>query len=203
MPQNKEEIVVALDGSVNIAPVTDSLVLPEDLDPLADEFTDLGYQSSDGVTFSVAPNVQDIEAWQSATPVRKIVTARALSLGFTALQWNLSTFAAAYGGGAWTEIDPPSPPDTPGLYRYDPPADEDDLVDYAAVVDFVDGEKQYRLVVKQGNITDSVETNLARSAAATLPLSVAALTPDGEDTSWYLLSNDPAVHPHASTSSTP
>jgi len=202
MPQNKEEIVVALDGSVNLAPVTDDLVLPEDLDPLGSEFSDLGYQSSDGVSFSVAPSVENIEAWQSATPVRKIVTARALTLGFTALQWNLSTFAAAYGGGAWTELDAPVPPSTPGLYRYDPPADEDDLVDYAVVVDFVDGVKNYRLVVKNGNITDSVETNLARSAAATLPISVEALTPDGDDTSWYLISDDPAVHPHLSTSST-
>lgn len=201
MGQNKEEIVVALDGSVNLAVVSDELALPEDLDPLTEEFVDLGYQSSDGVAFSVAPSVTDIEGWQSATPLRKIVTARALGLKFTALQWNLSTFAAAYGGGAWTELDPPSPPSTPGLYRYDPPADEDDLVDYAVVVDFVDGEKQYRLVVKQSNIADSVETNLARSGAASLPLSVDALTPDGEDRSWYLLSNDPAVHPHLSTES--
>lgn len=192
MPQNKEEIVVALDGSVNLAPADKPL--PTDLDPLSVDFSDLGYQSSDGVAFSVTPSVTDIEAWQSATPVRKIVTARALSLKFTALQWNVSTFAAAYGGGAWTELDPPEGGE-PGLYRYDPPADEDDLVDYAAVVDFVDGEKNYRLVVKQGNITDSVETNLARGAASVIPITIEALTPDGEDRSWYLLSNDPAVQP--------
>lgn len=200
--QNKEEIVVALDGSVNLAPVSEGLVLPEDLEALDKDFSDLGYQSSDGVAFSVTPSVTDIEAWQSATPVRKIVTARALSLKFTALQWNISTFAAAYGGGAWTELDPPSPPSTPGLYRYDPPADEDDLVDYAAVVDFVDGEKHYRLVVKEGNITDSVETNLARGSASVIPITINALTPDGDDTSWYLVSDDPAVHPHESTEST-
>lgn len=200
MSQNKEEIVVALDGSVNLAPVSDDLVLPEDLDPLTTDFSDFGYQSSDGVAFSVTPSVTDIEAWQSATPVRKIVTARALSLKFTALQWNVSTFAAAYGGGAWTEIDPPSPPDTPGLYRYDPPADEDDLVDYAGVVDFVDGDKHYRLVVKQSNITDSVDTNLARSGAAVIPITINAVTPDGEDKSWYLLSDDPAVQPEAVSS---
>lgn len=197
MPQNKEEIVVALDGSVNLAPA--GTTLPTSLAALDAAFEDLGYQSSDGVTFSVTPNVENIEAWQSATPVRKIVTARTLTLGFSALQWNVSTFAAAYGGGAWTELEAPSPPD-PGLYRYDPPSDEDDLVDYAGVVDFVDGDKNYRLVVKQANITEAVETNLARGGAAVIPITIEAITPDGADTSWYLLSDDPAVQPEAVSS---
>lgn len=192
MANNKEEVVVALDGSVNLAFA--AAELPDDLTDLGSDYVDLGYQSSDGVTFAVAPNVADVEAWQSATPIRKIVTARSLSLSFSALQWNVNTFAAAYGGGEWTEVDAPNPPD-PGLYRYDPPADEDDLTDYVAVVDFVDGEKNYRLVVKQANVTDSVETNLTRGGAAIIPITFEALTPDEDDRSWYLLSNDPAVQP--------
>lgn len=194
MGQNKEEIVVALDGSVSLVPLDAEPTLPTDLKALEAKFEDLGYQSSDGVAFSVAPSVTDIEGWQSATAIRKIVTGRDLTLKFTALQWNVSTFAAAYGGGSWVQKEE-AKEGKPGLYRYDPPADEDALVDYAAVIDFVDGVKQYRLVVKQANITESVETNLARGAASTLPISLAALTPDGDNRSWYLLSNDPAVEP--------
>lgn len=198
MSLSKEEVVVALDGTVSLGAA--DATPPEDLDSLdAGEFADLGYQSSDGVTFTVTPNVQDIEAWQSATPIRKLVTARTLTLAFSALQWNVNTFAAAYGGGAWTEVDAPSPPD-PGLYRYDPPANEDALVDYVGVLDFLDGDKQYRLVVKQGNITESVETNLARGGAAVLPITIEAITPDEDDRSWYLLSNDPAVQPDPASS---
>jgi hypothetical protein len=187
MPQNKEEVVVALDGSVSIGAAAD-VTLPTDLSTLDTDLVDLGYQSSDGVTFSVTPNVENVDAWQAATPIRKIVTARTLTLAFSALQWNVATFAAAYGGGEWTEP-------TPGVFRYDPPADEDDLVDYASVLDFVDGDKNYRLVVKQGNITEAVEANLARGGAAVLPITIEAITPDGEDRSWYLLSDDPAVDP--------
>jgi len=62
-------------------------------------------------------------------------------------------------------------------------------------VDFVDGDKHYRLVIKQGNITDSVETNLARGGASVIPITIEAVTPDGEDRSWYLLSDDEAVAP--------
>jgi len=185
--QAKEEVVVALDGSVNVAPA--ATAQPADLAALATPFVDLGYQSSDGVTFSVTPNVENVDAWQAATPIRKIVTARTLALSFSALQWNVATFATAFGGGEWTEV-------TPGtLFRYDPPADEDDLVDYVVVVDFVDGVKKYRLVVKQGNINDAVETNLARGGAAVIPMSFEAITPDGDDRSWFMLSNDPAVSP--------
>lgn len=192
MAQNKEEIVVALDGTVSLAPA--GTALPTKLETLNVAFADLGYQSSDGVSFSVTPSVTDIEAWQSATPVRKIVTARDLSLKFTALQWNIDTFAAAYGGGDWTELEE-AKEGNPGIYRYDPPADEDDLTDYSAVVDFHDGDKDYRLVIEQANIVDAVDTNLARGSASTLPLSLSALTPDGKDRSWFLISNDEAVNP--------
>ena len=190
MAQNKEEIVVALDGAVLLAPF--GTTLPAKLAAPSAPFEDLGYQSSDGVSFSVTPSVTDIEAWQSATPVRKIVTARALTVKFTALQWNVSTFAAAFGGGSWSELEA-AKEGAPGIFRYDPPADEDSLESYSAIVDFHDGDKDYRLVVEQVQITDSVETNLARSSAATLPLSLDALTPDGKDRSWFLETNDPAV----------
>jgi len=198
MAQNKEEIVVALDGSVNVAPTGAGVTLPTGatgLGTLDTEFADLGYQSTDGVSFTVTPNVVDVDAWQSATPVRKIVTARALSLSFSALQWNVNTFAAAYGGGDWTEVTAAVPGTSPGLYRYDPPADEDDLVDYAVVIDFVDGVKQYRLVVKQANVTAAADTNLARGAASVIPITFEAITPDGDNRSWYLFSNDEAVNP--------
>lgn len=189
MAPNKEQVVVALDGAISLAPAGSTL--PTNLGSLDGAFTDLGYQSDDGVTFSVTPDINDIRAWNAATVIRRIVTARDLALGFTALQWNVATFAAAFGGGDWTE---PSS----GVYRYDPPADEDALVDYAAVLDFEDGDKDYRLVVKECNITDTVEAALNRGSAAGLPMSLAAMTPDGEDRSWYLLSNDPALEPAGS-----
>jgi hypothetical protein len=182
-------VVVALDGAISLAPA--GTTLPTNLGALNSAFYDLGYQSDDGVSFSVTPDVNEIRAWQSASAIRKIVTARDLGLGFTALQWNVATFAAAFGGGDWSE---PSA----GVFRYDPPADEDALVDYAAVLDFEDGDKQYRLVVKEANITDTVEAALNRGSAAGLGMSLDAITPDGEDRSWYLLTNDPALEPVAS-----
>lgn len=188
MAQTAEEITVALTGNVWIAPYSDSLNLPEDLGAPDAAYTDMGYTSEDGVTFAVTPNVEDIMAWQKATPVRRIVTSRESVVGYTLEQLNLDTFAHAFGGGEWTEP-------TAGIYRYDPPADADELAEYSAIIDFYDGDRHGRFVLIRGTVNDAVETNLVRNNAAMLPVSLAALTPDDEDSAWYFLSDDPAFEP--------
>jgi hypothetical protein len=185
MAQNAEEITVALSGNVFVAPYTDALALPEDLAALASPWSNLGYTSEDGVTFTASPTVEEIRAWQKATPVRRIVTARDASAAFTLEQTNLDTFALAFGGGDWTEP-------TAGVYRYDPPADEDALGEYAVVVDFADGDRNSRIVIMRATVNEAVETQLVRNNAAMLPVTLAALTPDTEDRSWYFLSDDDA-----------
>lgn len=188
MAQSAEEITVALSGNVWIAPYSTSLVLPADPTTAPDAaFTDLGYTTEDGVTFSVTPNVEDIMAWQKATPVRRVVTSRESTIAYTLEQLNLDTFAHAFGGGTWTTTAGP-----PAYYRYDPPADGDALAEYACIIDFVDGTRNGRLVMMRGTVNDTVETNLVRNNAALLPVSLAALTPDGEDSAWYFLSDDAA-----------
>lgn len=185
MAANSEEITVALSGNVFVAPYTDALALPDDMSALDGAFVDLGYTSEDGVTFSASPTVEEIRAWQKATPVRRIVTARDASAAFVLEQTNLDTFALAFGGGDWTEP-------TAGVYRYDPPADEDALAEYATVIDFADGDRNSRIVIMRATINEAVETQLVRNNAAMLPVTLAALTPDAEDAAWYFLSDDPA-----------
>lgn len=194
MPANAEQLTVALTGKVWVAPYTTSLVTPTNpFDAPGATFKDLGYTSEDGVTFSVTPNVEDIMAWQSATPVRRIVTSRDSTIAYTLEQLNLDTFAHAFGGGTWTTIAAvPGPPAVAAHYRYDPPADGDKLAEYACIIDFVDGADRGRLVLKRGTVNDAVETQFVRNNAAMLPVTLAALTPDGQNSAWYFLSNDAA-----------
>lgn len=185
MAQNAEEIVVAAQGSINVATVTDTLVYPTTEDETLDSaFAELGYATEDGVTFTATPNVEDINAWQAATPVRRLVTARALTLATQLEQWNEDTFAIAFGGGEWSESGT--------TFRYDPPADTDALVSLAVVIDAQDGDRKMRWVVYRTNVTEAVETNLTRTAAAVLPVTFSALTPDDQDRAWYYLSDDAA-----------
>jgi hypothetical protein len=185
MAQDADQITVALSGNVSVAPYSEALTLPTGLGALDAAFLNLGYTSEDGVTFSATPNIEEIRAWQKATPVRRIVTGRDASAAFTLEQTNLDTFALAFGGGDWTE---PSA----GVFRYDPPADEDALAEYACVIDFADGDRNSRIVIMRASVNEAVETQLVRNNAAMLPVTLAALTPDGENAAWYFLSDDAA-----------
>lgn len=190
MPAGKdaEEIRIAKNGAISVAPVGTALPdgeTPGDVtDALDAAFTNLGYASDDGATFSVTPEILEVPAWQARTPVRRDLQAQALRTSFTLLQINAYTVQYAFGGGAISE---PSP----GLYRYDFPEEEDALDERSLIVDWQDGGSHYRLVVPRGNVTEAVETNLVRSAAQQLPITHDALEPDDGGLA-YILSDDPA-----------
>lgn len=186
MAQDSEQLVVAVAGSVKLANLADSPSLPANSDgPTAatPDFTDLGYTTEDGVTLTATPTVEDIGAWQSATPVRRLVTARAITAAFSLEQWNQDNFALAFGGGVWSEP-------AAGVFRYDPPADTDALSEYALIVDFQDGTRNARAVIMRGNVTEAVETQLVRTGAAVLPITFSGLTPDNADRAWYFVGDD-------------
>lgn len=187
MAQNAEQVRVAPRGDLWVAPVGSTL--PTDLEDLSSPWVNLGLTTEEGTALTYSEAREDIPAWQRATPVRRLVTARNMSTGYTLLQWNADNFALAFGGG---EISEPSP----GVYRYDPPDDDDPLSEYAQVIDFHDGDIHGRLVIEKGAVNDDVQTNLVRTAASTLPVTFQALASDDSDEStWYLLSNDPAFEP--------
>lgn len=184
MAQDSSEIVVAASGDVSIAPV--GTTLPTTLVALDENWANLGYTTEDGVTFSDSVEIEEIRAWQSANPVRKIVTARDKTVAFSLEQWNPDNFILAYGGGEWSEP-------TPGIYRFDPPAVADAIAEYSMVIDWADGDKQHRVVIERGNVQEGVETQLIRSGAAVLPITFGTLNPDDPDASaWYHLTDDPA-----------
>ena len=181
MAQDAAEIVVASDGHISVAPY--GTTLPTD--PVADldtDFNELGYVTADGCTFTATPSVTDITSWQSATPTRRLVTARALTVAFQLQQFNPESFSLAFGGGEWTSVGA-------GAYRFDPPADTDPLADWSLVIDAVDGDRNFRWVVNRGNVSDAVASNLVRTGAAVLPVTFSALAPEGADRSWYFLSD--------------
>jgi len=192
MAQTAEQIKVAAKGGLFLARFDDEPKLPEDLDTSLDAaFSEVGYASTDGVTFTKSEETEDIEVWQSKTAVRKIVTKRDFSAATSLVQWNRQNVSLAMGGGEWTEPKP-------GVYRFDPPKDYDALTDWVAVIETVDGERVDRYVIEKCNITGDVETQAVANAAQMLPLTLSALTPDGKDKPWFYLSNDDAAYAAAS-----
>lgn len=184
MPQEAQEIVVAAKGDIAIAAV--GTPLPTDLGALNGAFENLGFTTQDGAGFTYSEARVDIMAWQRSTAVRRIVTGRDLTTTYTLEQWNQGTFKLAFGGGDWATP-------TPGVFRYEPPDEDDPLAEYAQVIDFHDGDRMGRLVIPRGAVDQDVQTTLQRASAASLPVAFKALAvEDDDDPNWYYLSNDDA-----------
>lgn len=180
------EIVVAGNGTIYVADA--GVTPPDDLGTLDTDWTELGFVSEDGVSFTDSKTLENVGAWQSFYSVRRIITEKELTLSFALRQWNHDTVVLAFGGGVVTE-------DT-GVFTYTPPAPEDGLDERALVVDWTDGDRNYRLVVPKGIVSEAVETTLARTAASDLPIAFSAI-PDAGDDAFVLITDDPAFTPPA------
>lgn len=180
--KNKAEIFVAGDGEVWVAPTGTALPtgVDEELDPA---FVGLGYHTEDGTRFTAAPDLTDFRVWQSRQAARRELNLQDLTVGFELVQWNRANIVLAFGGGEVTEP-------TPGVFRYDFPSGGEALDERALVLDAQDGDRKLRFVIKSGNVSDDVETDLQRTAMSGLPISFKALEPDGGGSPAYILSND-------------
>lgn len=193
--QDSQEVVVAAQGHLWAADLRDNPSFPSNssgpTSSLDAKFMEVGYITEDGPTFTVTPTTDDLMAWQSQSPIRRLKTANVTSVAASLMQWNQATFSLAFGGGAWSQP-------AAGIFRYTPPADNDPLPDYAIVLDLEDGDRHGRFVLFRSNITDAVETTLTRTGAALLPVTLNTLTPDDRDYSWDAVFDDEAAFGYAS-----
>jgi hypothetical protein len=189
MATNPENVLVASGGSVHVAPV--GTTLPTTVGAsLNAAFVDLGYVGEDGVSVAASVDVTDVLAFQTLLPIRKIVTARTVDLSMVLREWTEQSLLLAFGGGEVSEAG--------GEYTYTPPLAGDALYERAMVISWQDGAKNYRLVVERGVVAESVETTLARTAAADLPITFSVLASADDEAGWYLISDDPALEPAGS-----
>lgn len=184
MAIDSDELVVAGTGRVYVAPIGTALPTTE-ATALNAAFVDLGYTTEDGVSFAISQETTDIMAWQSRSPIRRILTAVEFTNSVELQQWNPDTFQTAFGGGVTSEV-------SAGHYRYDFIDDDDALAEHILILEFNDGDKIYRLVEPRVTLNDGTEVTLTRTAAGTMPVSLKALKPDGEIKTAFMLTNDPA-----------
>lgn len=185
MTLDASEVVVGANGRVLVAPA-DSAVFPTTMASLDAGWAEVGYVSEDGVTFTDGKEIEDIPAWQSFYPIRKIVATKSTMVEFVMRQWNEDTVALAFGGGAVTRAG--------GVATYIPPA-PGEIDERAMIVEWEDGEDTYRIVLPRGIVSGEVSANVTRTAAADLPVSF-EVTPEGlpvegdpETNPWYLLTD--------------
>jgi hypothetical protein len=181
MAKDVDQIVVGANGTVRVAPV--GTAEPADIDAaFGAGWVDLGYTSEDGVTVTDSNTLETIPVWQLFYPARRIITERDFTVAFALRQFSGQQVEFAFGGGEVTS-------DGAGKYRFTPPAPED-LDERALAIEWLDGDKTFRLILPRGMVTENVETQVVRTAAADLPVTFGVI---GTDTGqpWYLLTDDP------------
>lgn len=185
MTQDASEVRVAAQGQIYVAP--EATVLPANVTAaLAAGFSSaLGYVSEDGVTFTKGATTETIGAWQSFYPLRVITTEQVFTIAFALRQWNRDTISLAFGGGTFTDQGG-------GKTKYTPPAPS--VIDVRAlVIDAQDGLIHDRWTVSRAMVSDNVETQFTRTAAADLSITMSVLAPSGSQQPWEFMTDDPGV----------
>lgn len=178
------EVVVGANGRIFVAPT--SATGPNDIsdiNSLAAQFIELGYVSEDGAKITDSKTIEDIGAWQSFYPLRRIVTAREFTVEFAMRQWNDVNVSFAFGGGTVAATGVTG-------WSYTPP-DPSTIDERSLVLWWADGSKQYMLYIPRGIATSNTEANLTRTAAADLAITFSALS-SGVTAAYQLFTNDPA-----------
>ena len=183
MANDGSKVRVALTGSIYVLDVAD----PDPTDLTTRAGVDLGYTTTDGVSFEFESDTEEIEVWQSKDPVRKIVTKQPKTVTFTLAQLETQTWLATLGGSV-VETATGS-----GLYMWEP--EEGSMLSKKLVVYFEDGDKEFAFIFRRAEQSGSVEMNLVSDDAVNLPNEWSVLAGPSGKKSWALLTNDPAFAP--------
>ncbi|QCX80702.1 hypothetical protein C9F11_35595 [Streptomyces sp. YIM 121038] len=183
---NPNEIRVAGTGRILTAPL--GTAIPADVTAnWAAGWRDLGYTSTDGIRFNKKDKIDPVDTWQSVSPARFVYSDRDLTVKFALLQLNEDTLPFFFGGDGVTETAEGSK-----LYTYkvaaEPRKDERMLG-----VEFSDGDViKYRFTIARGQVTETEELQLTRTASVKLGITFTALAVDNTAALATWVMNDPA-----------
>lgn len=179
------QIVVPSRAYTYVGPVGTAAPADESAAPDA-AYINVGLTTPDSLEFATDPQFETVNSHQSDYPVRRMQTSEAGTVSVDLQQWNADNVTFAFGGGTVTQL-------TTGHYKFTPPA-LGARVERSVLIDWIDGTKNYRLVIPRCIQVEGVTTALQKGQEARLPLRLAILGGDSVDP-WYLLTDDPAMNP--------
>jgi hypothetical protein len=176
VPESKQaaHVTVAGTGTVWVAP--EGTAIPAVLTTPPTPWLDVGYTSEDGVTLTFSREQEEINSWQSAEPVRVLVTNEPKTIELELLEFDRNSIGLAFRGGAWTGT-------APGPFTYTPPAPGSSDV-RAMLIDAKDSGKTFRYCFPRVQTQGDVESILSRTDAVRLPLEFAVLA---STPSWSII----------------
>lgn len=149
MALNADNVVVGVSGKVYVGAT--SATAPTSSTSSLTGFTDLGYVSADGVTFTTDKSTNQIRAWQNADLVRESITEATVTYSFMLLETTQEAIEAYFGASLVDGKLELVPTSTGGRKSF--------------VIDIVDGVKAIRHYVPSGEIL-SVEAQTVQNGEA-------------------------------------
>lgn len=163
MALNADNVVVGITGKVYVGDVT--ATAPTDYSSTLTGFTDLGYVSADGVTFTVDKSTNQIRAWQNADLVREVVTEGTATYSFMLLETTQDAVEAYFGGSLVGDKIQLNPTATGGKKSF--------------VIDIVDGADVIRHYIPTGEIMSVEAQTIQNGEAIMYGMTVTAYVKDG------------------------
>lgn len=189
MAISAEEVRVAGTGRVFTAPKGTALPTTVTGDMPAD-WSDLGYVTTDGVSFTFSRETEDLAAWQG-DKIRVLSLSEPKMVEFTLMQTDAAVLQNAFGGGTISTED--------GVSTYTPPV-RGENTERAMVIEFVDDAITYRYAFGRVQQEGDVNFVLTREGAVEYPVTFGVL----EATPAYtIITNDPAMEAPSALSSAP
>jgi hypothetical protein len=170
-------VTVAGTGAVYVAP--EGTALPTDLAVPPAAWSDVGFVGEDGVSFTFSRDQEEINAWQSADPVRVLITNEPKTIEFELLEFDRVSLLLAFRGGAFAGAAAP--------YTYTPP--DPGVSDVRAMlIDGKDGALSFRFAFPRVQLQGDLEFALLRTDALRLSMEFGVLA---SATKWSIISDLP------------
>jgi hypothetical protein len=131
----------------------------------------LGYLSDDGPTIGSSTDSEQLTPWQSATPIKTVITNRQVTMQFVAWQLNPRTLAMYF------DTDVPEE-GTGGELDFDVRTDQSGH-EYAISVDAADGNRVFRISFLRSTLSDAGDMSITRGAVIPLDMTLSALETGG------------------------
>ncbi|WP_455713714.1 phage tail tube protein [Streptomyces xanthochromogenes] len=180
MSLNANAVRVAITGAAYVAPPKSKL--PTDAtSPWDAAFTDIGWISDDGITESNSSDTSEIKGWQGGQTVRKVVSSSEMTFQFTAIETSKTVLELYHKGSKVVT--------TTGKSVLAVKAPGPDRRSFG--FDVIDGNSHIRIVIPDGEVTETGDITYKGDEAVGYELTVTAY-PAADGTVAIKYSDDPA-----------
>lgn len=177
MALTADNVVVGVTGKVYVAPTT--ATAPTSSDSTLTGFTELGYVSTDGVTYATDKATAQIRAWQNGDLIREVVTEGTATYEFMLMESNQAAIELYFGSTMVDGKIEANPTATGGVKSF--------------VIDVVDGDKVIRHYIPRGEVLSVSEQTFVNGDAVMYGVTVTAYVTDERAADIFYSEFEPAI----------